>query len=238
MDSTSPLGLTQGRKVIIPRMEIPIVEELRKEWPVIRQAPILFFTALAILSAAMWGILYVIFNENLTRKNDLIKTLQEQLASYPAQAPPRAPFENSARPSFRLLLQGANIFIPDTEPNLTGIALDVIITNTGAPSVALDWSLSVVPSTGSPKAAQLTKMPKSLVARGPSNTAYINSSESLEESTLTDSLETNIPRSGKLLFYIALPKQAVMDSVLELSVTDVKGNHFLVRQKTSEWLHR
>jgi hypothetical protein len=220
-------------------MGFPIIDELRKEWPVIRQAPFLFFTALVVVAIAMCGLLYILFNENLNRKNDLIKTLHDQLASHPAQGQLKGPVDSSTRPSFRLLLQGANIFIPDADPKLTGIVLDVIITNTGTPSVALDWSLSVVPSTGAPKAAQFTEMPKSLVARGPSHTAYyLNASESLALSTLNDPLETNIPRSGKLLFYIALPKQTVVDSMLELSVTDVKGNHFMVRQNTSEWLHR
>jgi hypothetical protein len=217
-------------------MGIPFIEELRKEWPVIRQAPLLFFVALAVVGAAMWGLLYLLFKENLNRKNDLITTLQGQLTS--CRTPGQGPLESSDRPNFRLLLQGSNIFIPDAEPSLTGIVLDVIITNSGTPSVALDWKLSVVPATGAPRTAQLTKIPQSLVARGRNNTAHVSASESLVESTLSSPLETDVPRSGKLLFYVALPKKDVMDSTLELSVTDVKGNPFIVRQNISEWLHR
>jgi hypothetical protein len=215
-----------------------LLDVLRREWPVIKQAPLLFFSALALLSCAIGGCVYVFLKANLDSKDDLIKTLQGQLVSRPAPEPRGVVSNAKEPPDFRILLMGGNVFVPDKEPGLTGIVLDAVITNTGSPSVAMDWQLSVIPLTGSPRQAQLTKMPASLVARGAFNTGHINAAESLDESTLSDPLQTDVPRSGKLLFYVTLPKQDVMASVLELSVKDVRGRPFMVRQDMKQWLSR
>jgi hypothetical protein len=135
------------------------------------------------------------------------------------------------------LLQGGNIFVPDGKPSWTGIVLNVIVINTGAPSIAVDWGLSIIPATNAPARAQLTKIPRSLVARGQVGSSYVSESESLVESTLNDPLETDVPRSGKLLFYVVLPQNEVKNSVLELSVTDANGRPFMVRQDIKDWLH-
>jgi hypothetical protein len=212
-----------------------LLEELRREWPVIKRTPLLFSFAVLVVSLAAAGCIYWFFKMNLDQKNDLIATLQSQLASKPNV--PAARLDNLP-PKFRLLLSGGNIFIPDQAPDLTGIVLDATVINTGSPSAAVDWHLSVIPEEGKPQQAQLTRMPPSLVARGPVNTAYLSASESLDESTLKTPLETNVPRSGKLLFYIKIPKAQVMTSVIELSVTDTNGDPFMVRQNLKDWLAR
>lgn len=215
-----------------------LLEELRREWPVIKQAPLLFIFAVLLVIIGCWSLLQFLYKTNLDRKNDLIKTLKDQLENRPMQTVTSVPPANSGKPEFVLQLDGGNIFIPDQKPSLTGIVLDTIIINTGTPSIARDWQLSVVPPEGSPKTAQLTKIPKSLVARGQFNTMHINEAESLVESTLDRPLEANVPRSGKLLFYVSLPKHTVEHSVLELSVKDVKGNPFFVRKDIKEWMSR
>jgi hypothetical protein len=53
------------------------LDEVRKEWPVIRQAPLLFIGSLTVLCIAMGIAIWGIFKGNLERKNDLIKTLQD-----------------------------------------------------------------------------------------------------------------------------------------------------------------
>jgi hypothetical protein len=217
-----------------------LLDALRHEWPVIKQAPLVFLPAVLVVSSCIGALIYAFFSATLKNKDDLIGTLQAKLnlAAAASPAPPGSALSDKTQPNFRMLLSGANVFVPDGEPGLTGIILDVIITNTGSPSVALDWQLSVIPKTGSPKQAQLTKMPPSLVARGQINTAHASSNESLEDLTRREPLQPDVPYSGKLLFYVALPKPDVLTGVFELSVTDVKGHPFMVRKDVNEWLSR
>jgi len=215
-----------------------LLEELRNEWPVIKQAPLVFFGTLAIMAAAIWGAIYFFYKANLDRKSDLIATLQGELATRQPQSSPRDEVAAMNAPNLRILLQGGNIFVPDQKPTWTGIALDAIIINTGRPSVALDWGMSIIPPTGTPVRAQLSDLPKSLVARGPAGNSYLSDAESLAQSTLTDPLQTNVPRSGKLLFYVVLPKKTVLDSVFEVTVTDASGRSFMARQNVRDWLQR
>ena len=208
-----------------------LLEELRKEWPVITQAPILFGTATLAIIGAVWTIFQQMYKAIIERKNDLIKTLQDQLSSRSVPAALAEP------PYFALQIDGGNFFIPDKMPQLTGILLDVLIINSGTPSIARDWKLSIIPPSGAPKAAQLTRIPPSLVARGEVNTAIVSASESFLESCLARSLDAGVPRIGELLFYIALPKPDVMQSVIELSVRDAKGNPFQVRKDLRDGIH-
>lgn len=212
------------------------IELLRKEWPVIKQAPFLFISSVILISIA-FGLLeyYGLFRATIDRKNDLIKTLQDQLAARPV--PGQTTTTKAKPPNFRLWMQGGNVFVPDKEPTLTGIGLDVIIVNTGDLSRATAWKLSVIPPHGSPQMAQPTKIPASFVARGDKNTAYINSAEALDEYCLENPLN-DVPHRGKLLFYIRLPKEDVLQSVLELSVSDLAGHSFVARQDMKDWLQR
>ncbi|MGA2772685.1 MAG: hypothetical protein ABSG26_17895 [Bryobacteraceae bacterium] len=54
-------------------------KSVREEWPVIRQAPRTFLISFLLLLSIGYGAIYFIFRENLSRKNDLIHTLQGQL---------------------------------------------------------------------------------------------------------------------------------------------------------------
>jgi hypothetical protein len=54
-----------------------LIEQLRREWSVVRQAPLLHVATLAILAIGIGTVEYFIFKANLDRKNDLIKTLQD-----------------------------------------------------------------------------------------------------------------------------------------------------------------
>jgi hypothetical protein len=211
-----------------------LIDEVRREWPVIKQTPVLFFACVFTVSAACSGLMYLFFKETLTNKDDLIGTLQARLNSN--TSPDHA---QSIEPTnFQMWVSGGNIFVPDKDPSLTGILLDVVITNNGAPSIAWNWQLEVIPTLGTPKEAQLTTIPPSLVARGEINPAHASSSESLLDSTLAQPLQTGIPRSGKLLFYVAMPRTDVATSVIELTVKDAKGHPFLVRQDIKNWMSR
>jgi hypothetical protein len=73
------------------------------------------------------------------------------------QQPPAEP----PKPELRLSMSGANVFTPDAldvRSRLTGVALDVKVWNTGAPSVATDWTLAVIPQGKTPVLGQLTEI--------------------------------------------------------------------------------
>jgi hypothetical protein len=53
--------------------------------------------------------------------------------------------QQGSRPELRLSLLGGNIFVPDGAPELTGIALNARIWNTGEPSAATGWALTIIP---------------------------------------------------------------------------------------------
>jgi hypothetical protein len=58
---------------------VNLLETIRAEWPVIKQAPVTILLSTLLLVAAATGVIYLAFHENLARKDDLIHTLQDQL---------------------------------------------------------------------------------------------------------------------------------------------------------------
>jgi hypothetical protein len=58
-----------------------LIKTIREEIPVIRQAPLTICLSVLLLTSLAAGLIYLAFKENLTRKDDLIKTLQQQLDS-------------------------------------------------------------------------------------------------------------------------------------------------------------
>jgi hypothetical protein len=58
-----------------------LLETIRTEWPVIKQAPVSITLSVLLLTGAATGLIYCAFHENLSRKEDLIHTLQGQLAA-------------------------------------------------------------------------------------------------------------------------------------------------------------
>jgi hypothetical protein len=59
------------------------------------------------------------------------------------------------RPDFKVLMMGANIFVPTQEKGWSGIALQAKIWNVGAPSVVVSWSLTIITPGQTPVIAQL-----------------------------------------------------------------------------------
>jgi hypothetical protein len=131
------------------------------------------------------------------------------------------------RPNLRLSLLGGNIFTPDAKDvrnRLTGIVLDISVWNTGAPSVATEWSLFVVAQNAAPVPAQVTEIPEALRLGGLINSAVIRSSESLQDKTKVTPI-SNAPVQGKLLFYVTMKLEIVRaaSTRLELTVKDMYG---------------
>jgi energy-coupling factor transporter transmembrane protein EcfT len=148
-----------------------------------------------------------------------------------------APVSSISKAELRISMRGGNVFVPDGLPKpTTGIALDARIWNTGGPSVAVDWHLTVTPKSGAPVLAQLTKMPERITVSGNPG-AVILGSDSLEEKTNKNPIGTT-PIDGILLFYVKLDRLTVLDpkTRLDLSVTDILGTETKVSQIMGDWL--
>ncbi len=141
----------------------------------------------------------------------------------------------------RLSMLGGNIFIPDNvnEQILTGIALNVRVWNTGAPSFVSSWSLMVIPHGEIPILAQLIRMPELLRVNGMHNNAVIRAIDALDLKVNTTSVGTT-PVEGTLLFYVKLSQKIVLDNDtrLELIATDMYEKETRKVQRIGDWLHR
>jgi hypothetical protein len=144
---------------------------------------------------------------------------------------------------FHLNMTGANIFLTDptidAPKQYTGISLNAKIWNTGKPSFATDWMLTVSPPGERPVIAQFTNIPEVLRVGGAINSAVIRQSDSLERAT-SESPVQSTPISGALLFYTNLPKPKVVDprTILSLSVKDENENETVLSKSIGDWMQR
>jgi len=141
-------------------------------------------------------------------------------------------------PATALILRilGANVFESHPDRSLTGIVLDVQIRNSGTPSIATDWKLLVSSNGATPAVAQFTVIPNEL--RVPGNSTFLlRSSEALDAKTDKEPVRDAVV-SGRLLFYVRLPKTVVLQdsTVLKVSVQDIAGNEFDTQQRMGDWL--
>jgi hypothetical protein len=140
-----------------------------------------------------------------------------------------------------VLMIGGNVFIPDTSDmqDLTGIALKAKVWNTGSPSVATEWSLTVTPKGKTPVIAQWTQMPETLTLYGTPNSTIIHSSDALDKKT-AESPIGDTPIDGTLLFYVKIQKSVVLDpsTRLDLSVKDIHGGTGSDTHLMGDWLQR
>ena len=194
-------------------------------------------------------------DENLRIKREMLDLnresieLQRQAVGIPQQQTPTIPPSvrkmTSDKPSLQPLMLGGNVFKPDNATGLsftevTGIALTAKIWNTGAPSVATDWTLEVIPKESNPISTQYCQMPPKLTL-GAGTPTYIalHSKDSLAAKTDTKPIGET-PIQGILLFYAPLGKDIVMspDTRLRLIVKDIHGQPTAVEQLMGEWLSR
>jgi hypothetical protein len=137
---------------------------------------------------------------------------------------------------------GGNVFVPDVpdmQEQLTGIALTAKVWNTGAPSVAAEWSLTVTPEGQQTVFAQWTQMPEVVTLYGTPHPTVIHSSDALDKKTANNPIG-DIPVEGALLFYVKLQKTVVLESStrLDLSVRDIYGGTASDTQVLGDWLQR
>jgi len=144
-----------------------------------------------------------------------------------------------ARPELHVKLLGANVFIPDQWPSVTGIGLQTRVWNTGALSIVTDWTLKVIPNGKQAVVAQLTEMPNVLTATGEISTGILRAEDSLEKKTRTAQVGIT-PVDGTLLFYIPLPRDVVRanDTTWELTAKDIYEKETAVSQLLGNWIGR
>jgi hypothetical protein len=145
----------------------------------------------------------------------------------------------ATEPGLKISMSGANVFVPDEARDLTGIALDATVWNTGTPTRATEWNLAVIPQGKRPVIAQLTAIPEFLRLGGAINSGVIRGSDALDQKTLAADIG-NSPISGKLLFYVPMKQEVVLapSTRLELSVKDINKKETIIAKRMGDWLHR
>ena len=145
----------------------------------------------------------------------------------------------AATPDIHISLLGANVFIPDSEPNLTGIAIDARVWNTGRPTNITEWKLEILPNGKDPVLAQFTKMPNVITAKGKINSASIRLRDSLADKSLENKI-AQTPVEGVILFYVSLPKAVVQNdtTVWRLSIKDLDERETTTSHLLGDWLKR
>jgi hypothetical protein len=190
--------------------------------------PLVAMSVLVVINFVTLG--YISYDRHQPVQN--VSTTQAADGNPPAQTGPT---------NFVLSIPGGNIFVPDQAKKLTGIALNVSIRNSGAPSTANDWQLWIVPGHNvTPVLAQLTRIPKSLSLGGPINSAVITDDQSLIDKTHQKPVGAGEVVDGVLLFYTSLSKSTVQgdSTMLRLSAEDISGKVFTAEQRMSDWLKR
>jgi hypothetical protein len=223
-----------------------IRDYLREEGRVIKDAPVAFASAVLVGGCVLGFIAYEYLdhhysqeaaslhaaidqlrsaNENLQAKIGLLET-QIRAGATTAPTPPSLPTPTQ-KTDLKMSVSGGNVFdpeSPDVKGHYTGIALRTSVWNTGVPSIAVDWSLFVIPKGKSPIRAQLSGIPATLALRGPNGSTIIRAPEALDLMTIRNPVQTVVVE-GVLLFYVPLQRSVILDADtnLELSVKDAQG---------------
>lgn len=213
------------------------ISHLREVWPVIKQAPLAFTLCLCLGLAAGYGLSTWYHHRKMSILEQRIALLKDQVE---ACAPTGQQAVSGDLPKFTISLLGGNIFIPEEARDITGIALDARIMNAGAPSIAADWKLLVIPKGRTPVLAQYTKVPETLRLGGERSSAVIRGSQSLGELTGRQAVQKGTAVDGVLLFYVRLPKTEVkaQSTIMEVSVRDIHGAETVTQQRIGDWLSR
>jgi hypothetical protein len=229
-----------------------LLAHFKAELGVIAAAPLSFVMAVAFSALIIWLVLYRLMDgkhrqqqaamtQQLAIMTATIDHQRELLAGHREREEKATETiaEITRKPEFRLLLMGGNVFTPDDAPTLAGFAVGARLWNTGAPSVAVSWSLTIIPKGQTPVLAQWTRRPSQIRAQGPVNSAVLRSSDALDLKT-RDTPVGAVPEEGDVLFYATLHRDVVKhpDTWIELSVMDAFQNETTARQRMGDWLQR
>jgi hypothetical protein len=213
---------------------------LRQEWDTIVKAP---FACVLCLVFGFAGGSWYYAEQVATLTSQVAFWKDKATAAGPAAPGAASPSANTTyNPSvhFTVNAEGASFYAsPDQPKLLTGIVLDAQIRNSGMPSKATGWRLTVTPRSGTPAEAQYEKtIPKELTFGDPPQ--ILRASEGLADKVLKKNLQSGQVASGRLLFYVRLPLATVQDPAtkLTLSVQDIAGiTYSTMPLVVGDWLH-
>ncbi len=223
---------------------------LRQEWDVIAKTP--FACVICVVIGFAVGSWY--YAEQVATLNNQVNfwkdkatalptaTATATVTGVPASSPPASTSSGSAKAHFTLNMTGGCFFVSPSDHSLTVIVLDANIRNSGASSVATDWKLSVAPKGRNPVPAEYQAIPD--VMNAPCDPPLtLRAKDNLADKVVgkrvlpIPSFNAKV-ESGKLLFYIRLPKNVVADDATQmtLSVQDIAGNVFETKATVGSWL--
>ena len=212
---------------------------LKQEWDAITKSPIACVVCL-VIGFAMGNWYY---SERLATLDTQVSFWKDKATATPVPLTPSIPSAIPSTPAsppshFTLTAEGASFYVSPGDSSLTGIVLDVQIRNSGPSSIATEWKLKVAPKKGSTVAAQFNSIRKDLMAPG-DPPVVVRASEGLAEKVANKPIPYGKVVSGRLLFYLRLPRAVVQDdsTILTLSVQDIAGNEFSTEQSVGDWLH-
>lgn len=209
---------------------------LRQEWEVVRKSP--FACALCLAVGFAIGTLYYSGQVNtLSQQVQFWKDRASAVGTATATATINMPPSNNTA-HFLLNIEGATCSVLPSDPKITEIVFDATIRNSGGPSVATGWKLTVTPKGGDAVLAQYEPIPKGRLDNLPLISA--KSSESLADQVAKHAIPAEKVISGRLMFHVRMPLATVQDpaSVFTLSVQDLVGNPFSTSRRAGEIVRR
>jgi hypothetical protein len=210
----------------------------------IRSAPVsgAFVIAVVIVCVGTWGVAYTHYSPMLSNRNAEIQYLSQQNMDYREKLGRALSTEPQSRRRPKLMLAMTGVDVSLTDPNnthehLTGIGINVKLWNTGAPSVATEWLLYIVPEGGAPLLAQSVQVQEPIRADGPIGSYILREPESFEVRTKTSPVQST-PVEGKLFFNVAMKRDLVLAPTtrLDLIVKDVDSKETKATKYMAEWL--
>jgi hypothetical protein len=217
--------------------------QLQREWGMIAAAPV-SFTIAVVLATAITGWATYLWAESRSGEQRAIMqaTIEHQrelLAGHRdrEEKAKETIAEITKRPEFHLILLGMSTFTPDQAPGITGINIAARLWNTGAPSIAIAWSLVLLPNGRVPILAQYTMKPETLRAAGDFQSSIMRASGGLDVKTSTTPVG-EIPIDGDILFYARIPSEVIKhpETWIEMSVKDKYERDVVAKQKVGDWL--
>jgi len=197
----------RGRPSNIPKMSVS-----RRYWP------LLLMGALVLVNATITGL-------------DIYSRHHVVVESGPTAGSPKSSVPAEEEPTkFLLTIGPPDVFIPTpkgSQNSRTGVLVRATIWNTGKPSFAPEWSLTVIPRNGMTPVREdsIPINPMGLRVGGTNAAFEISQDEDISIKTkLAKVAET--PVEGSVRFFFHLPQSVVENSRIKLTVKDSRGSEF------------
>ena len=214
-----------------------LMEEVKREWPIVQQTPLLFISAVSAIVVAVSGACWFFFKEILKRQTDLIQTLRldldhkaatvEELTDKVSELKTAQPLTSALQvlpTEFALHIERIEVARAQ-DRNSVRVALTVTIHNSGEPSLCLNWNLYALRGR-----EWDSEMPPAVSRSECAGPIRDPSCESLDSRLRAAPLGTGKHATGVITFE-ALNVGGdpdIFEARLELSVSSLSGRRFAV----------